>query len=513
MKHRSITKRLSMQIIALILCFSSMILAANTLLIRPLYEASVENAMVTAMEELREVDYLGEQELWVNQIRTIGGGKAFDVTIDLNQRTIYSSSKEIGLKEPGGREMEIDGEDGVDRKPGFFLAEEDEWKELDNGVRIGHFIEPRNNNELYVCSLDLNNEIRINLSQPVEPILDSIRQANILLLGGTLFFLIIASFIAFRIAKSFTLPIREMQTYVGQLSELDFSGKVVVQTGDELEELSRNINGLSDALEETMASLEEKNEQLAKEIRSQKRLISDASHELRTPLTLIQGYADEIAAGYVPDVEKQREYVGYIAQESTKMKRLINEILELSRLESGRMTLNLENQNVRQAIEAFFEKYEGFVEDQGLDLKLDLVDARGQIDSMRFEQVLANFLSNAAKYGDENRRVRIWMEEMGESIKIHVYNSGQAIREEIMDDLWKGFYKADEARSSKPEKAASAARNSNKTQGFDEAKVSNDNSFGLGLSIVKAIQQVADSKYGVYNAEEGVVFWFEVRKA
>ena len=340
---------------------------------------------------------------------------------------------------------------------------------------------------------------------PVEPILESIRQANILLLTGTLFFLLIASLIAFRIAKSFTLPIRKMQTYVEQLSGLNFSGKVELQTGDELEELSRDINGLSDALEEALASLEEKNEQLAKGIRSQKRLISDASHELRTPLTLIQGYADEIAAGYVPNREKQGEYVGYIAEESRKMKRLINEILELSRLESGRMTLNLESANVREAIESFFYKYEGFVEDQALQVQLDVFDAYCQIDSIRFEQILANFLSNAVKYGDENRKLRVWMQDVGDRIRIHVYNSGQPIDETIMGDLWKGFYKADQAR------ASSQSTLMNKVETGEKPPQSED-SFGLGLSIVKAIQDVAGLKCGLANMEKGVDFWFEVKK-
>ncbi|BES66516.1 hypothetical protein SANA_29550 [Gottschalkiaceae bacterium SANA] len=505
MKNRSITKRLSMQIIALILCFSAMILLANTLLIKPLYEASVEKAMVAAMEDLREVDYLGEHEKWVDQILTIGGGKAFDITIDLNGRVIFSSSKEIGLKEPDGRVAESPDEGAMERRPIFPPLEEGEWNELDHGVRIGHFTEPRNNNDLYVCSLDLEDGIRINLTQPVEPILESIRQANILLMAGTLFFLLIASLIAFRIAKSFTLPIRKMQTYVEQLSKLDFSGKVELQTGDELEELSRDINGLSDALEETLASLEEKNEQLAKEIRSQKRLISDASHELRTPLTLIQGYADEIVAGYVPDREKQGEYVGYIAEESRKMKRLINEILELSRLESGRMTLSLASANVKEAIESFFYKYEGFVEDQALHVQLDVFDAYCQIDSMRFEQILANFLSNAVKYGDENRKLRVWMQDMEDRIRIHVYNSGRPIEEAIMDDLWKGFYKADQARVSSQSTIMDKGENG-------ETSPQNEDSFGLGLSIVKAIQEVVGLNCGLANMDQGVDFWFEVKK-
>lgn len=490
MKSRSITRRLFLQIITLILSFSAMILVANTLLIRPLYEKSIENEMVAAMENLRDVEYLDEENLWIEQIEVIGGGKAFDITVEADGEAIYSSSKEIGLKEPEweplSREFEAANHS---RPPSLFFQAVENWEDVGDGIQLGSFVEPRNQNELYVCRLEMDNGIDIVLVQPVQPIMDGIRQANILLLTGTLFFLVIASLIAFRVAKSFTSPIREMQQHVEQLSKLDFTGEVQVETKDELEELSRDINRLSNSLEEALASLELKNQLLAKEIHSQKRLISDASHELRTPLTLIKGYADEIAAGYVTDPEKQQEYVGYIAQESTKMKRLINEILELSRLESGRMPQNEEPHKVKEAIESFFEKYEGFLEEQELQLELDLFDEVCLIDTMRFEQVLANFLSNAAKYCDGNRQIRVWMKDEDDRIQIHVYNSGQPIKEEMMTEIWKGFYKADESRS------------------MDQT------SFGLGLSIVKAIQTAAGLEFGAYNADSGVVFWFEVKKA
>lgn len=481
MKSKSITKRLFIQMIALILCFSGMILAGNTLLIKPLYERSIQTKMLNAMEGLSEPNYLESKEAWIDQVNQIDSGEAFDITIESETETLYSSSMEIGIREPVDFDrVKPDEGDLPERKPIFPIHHVEEWEALADGVDIGRLVEPRNNTEMYVCKMELDDGISIYLTQPVEPILDSVKQANILLLSGTVFFLLIASLIAFKMSKTFTSPIKEMQAQVNRLSELDFTGRVEVHTGDELEALGNDIQELSNSLQTALKSLE-------KEIDAQKRLISDASHELRTPLTLIKGYADEIAAGYVTDADKQQEYVAYISEESAKMKRLINEILELSRLSSGRMSLNLEPGDVKEAIEGFLDKYEGYVEEHGLHVSLDLFEAEGRYDAMRFEQILANYLSNAAKYCDEKKMIRVFMEDQEDTIRVNVYNSGSSIEEDMMEKIWRGFYQADESRA-------------------------NGDSFGLGLSIVLAIQELAGLKAGVYNMDQGVVFWFDVHK-
>jgi len=481
MKNRSITRRLFIQMIALILCFSGMILAGNLILIKPMVDKAIARDMKEAMVSLQELDFLAEPEVWIEQVQEIGRGQAFDITVESETGTLYSSSKELGIREPFERDNIPEGA-WVKRNHGpiFPIERIREWEDRGDGIEFSILEEPKNNMDMVVSRSLLENGITLYLVQPIGPVMNAVQQANNLLIGGTLVFLLAAASAAFAISKTFTSPIKEMQEQVRRLSELDFSGQVKVNTGDELEALGKDIQELSDSLQTALQSLE-------KEIDSQKRLISDASHELRTPLTLIKGYADEIAAGYVPDAERQREYVAYIAEESAKMKRLINEILELSRLSSSHMNLNLETGNVKEAIEGFFDKYEGYVEEQEIDLSLDLIEAEGRFDPMRFEQILANFLSNAAKYGDEKRIVRVFMEDHKETIRIHVFNSGPSIHEDLKEKIWRGFYKADESRS-------------------------NGDSFGLGLSIVKAIQDLQGLDAGVTNADGGVVFWFDVQK-
>jgi signal transduction histidine kinase len=109
------------------------------------------------------------------------------------------------------------------------------------------------------------------------------------------------------------------------------------------------------------------------------------------------------------------------------MKRLLNEILELSRLESGRLELMPSKNNVKEAIETFLEKYAGFIEEKGLEIKVDLEPVMGYFDLIRFEQLLANYISNAGKYCDQNKRVEITAKSMTDKIRVTVTNSGGPI--------------------------------------------------------------------------------------
>jgi signal transduction histidine kinase len=181
-------------------------------------------------------------------------------------------------------------------------------------------------------------------------------------------------------------------------------------------------------------------------------------------------------------------FIGYIGQESNKMKRLLNEILELSRIESGRMPVVLENYDLKDTIQGILDKYAGYFEDHEIDLESHLIEGQAEFDLMRFEQILANYISNAVKYGDEDHKLKIHVFEKDQVYRIEVLNSGPPISEEVQSFIWDGFYKADEARTF------------------------NDHSFGLGLSIVKGIQDILKQAYGCENRDGWVVFWFDVKK-
>lgn len=489
MKKNNITYKLFRQISLIVVIFSGIIIFTNTLLLKPIYLNIMENELVQAVEKLSAIDYSAEEDIWLEKVIRIDSGSGFDVTIFTQNGVIYSSSSEIGIKDEKGKS---------ENYPTHYKnrvnsnEKEIEWKELHDNIKLSVIIDKRSQTEINLCMVELESNIKIITSQPLAPMNRSISVANSLYIIVTLFMLMITMIIISRFSKQFTKPIHIIQQQVAGIAALDFNDKVIIQTGDELEDLSSDVNKLSSKLEEALKTLIVQNSQLEKDIVSQKRFLSNASHELRTPLSLIKGYAEEIKSGYVRDSKQQQAMVSYIADESKKMQRLLNEILDLSRLESGHMDFEYINMNIYETIKSFIGKYEGFIISHGLDVEMDIDKSYvGKIDVIRFEQVLANYFSNASKYGDEFKKIKIFAstpETKETVIRISVYNSGDRIAENVLTHIWDDFYKENEARTSGQE------------------------SYGLGLSIVKAIQTLAGFDYGAYNEDHGVVFWFDIEK-
>ncbi len=478
-KVSKISRRLSLQIGMLMLSFAGILLLSNLLLLKPLYDYSIKNNMVEGARAIQEIEVGSDN--WVEEVNLLNPNHNYDIMIVKDKQVIYSSLRAFGMK---------DMENDRSKRSNRLIPEEHirNKKNVGNGIYTGELISPADEVDLYVVTAVGQSGMRIHLTQGVEPIRQSVYQANILLGLVTLVFLLIAMVFTSRISKNFTQPIRDMKLHLNKLSQLEFEDKLEIDTNDELSALSEDVNALANKLESALDKLQTQNTQLEKDIEFQKKFISNASHELRTPLALIKGYSDEMNKGFIKDRNLEKKYMGYIVDESTKMNRLLNELLELSRLESGHLTFKPTRQNVQDCVQSFIEKYSGFIDENNLKLEVELINIEGYFDPVRFEQVLANYLSNAAKYSDHHKKVKIKVEVVAERIRVTVINTGDPIPEEQVEHIWEGFYKVDESRSS------------------------NKDSYGLGLSIVKAIQEHAGQKYGCYNGEASVAFWFEVNK-
>lgn len=489
----SITKRLFAEIVLVVLSFSALILLSNTLLLKPLYYYSIRKTMTSAMEQLSRIDFGGDPSAWTASIEEINGGGAYDVIVQQDGAILYSSSSVIGLQRPPrNSDQWFSGEQRPDMNTDFIRSFRtmQQWNLSEGGILTDILEDPRSGDQYMVSVSEPESGTVLYLTQAIEPINQSVNQSNILLIACTALFLAASVALAFRISKRFTQPIKLIRGRVGEITRLNFGGQCAVRTGDELQELSQDINRLSDTLESALRTLRQQNVQLEKDMVSQRKFISNASHELRTPLALIKGYSDEINAGFITDPAQQQFYMRIIGEESAKMNRLLKEILDLFRLESGRMELRRERLPVPERITAFVEKYHGFITDNGLNVTLELEPGgEGVFDAMRFEQILANYISNAAKYGDAGKRVVISSRTLERAVRVRVFNSGRPICEDVLPHIWDGFYKADDART--------------RVEG----------SYGLGLSIVKAIQTVAGQEFGVENADGGVIFWFDVERA
>ena len=295
------------------------------------------------------------------------------------------------------------------------------------------------------------------------------------------------------LALRFTKPIAEMNDVARQMAGLDFSRKADVRGKDELAELAGSLNVLSDSLDGALRELQEKNARLEGEIEAQRRLdemrtgfVANVSHELKTPLAILQGYAEALEGGVADEPEKRARYCRVIREETERMHELVLRLLELSRYESG-AAVAAEPLDMTACVANVIDRLSSRLEEKKAALTLDLPErlpAEG--DPLMLEQAVQNYLSNAISHIEPGGAIRVYTEPYGEGERLCVYNAGSHVAPEDLENVWQSFYRADKSH--------------NRAEGR----------FGLGLSIVKAILVAHHADFGVFNAEDGVVFWMEV---
>jgi len=307
--------------------------------------------------------------------------------------------------------------------------------------------------------------------------------------------LIVALIWSILFARRFTRPIEQMNKRAVQMASLDFSQKVAVESNDEIGLLGSSLNQLSDALSGALEELSERNRSLQSEIDAERRLdkmrqgfVANVSHELKTPISIIQGYAEGLNGGMVDDAQLRKKYSQVILDESHRMNSLVMSLLELSKYEGG-LKLKDEEFDLSSSLINLADRNGQRLEQKQIDLQLDFAERitlRG--DRLMTEQVVQNYLSNAISHTAEGGKIKIYTEPYLEGgLRVCVYNSGDNIPAEDMENLWQSFWRADKAHSR------------------DEGR------FGLGLSVVKAIMCSAGRDFGVFNNDDGVTFWAQVR--
>ncbi len=473
----SISKRLFKYILLIVLAFAFVVIASNTLLVRPLYRFYTKEALHENLQKIMALDFNTDSEEWEDALSDIKQGGTFEVLIYHDLELIYSSNDDSNW---------LGAQKGKHRDEIIERIREDE----DDPEVVLEEVRQRGGVRDVLYQTGEKDGYTVILTQVMDAVDNTILQSNIVVAAVTLLFLAGTLIIAFMLSKSFTKPIKRMQATVDSITQLNFSERCNVATGDELEHLADDINALSAHLKQTLDELQQKNIQLKNDILSQRKFISNASHELRTPLSLIKGYADEMANGFIVDPKHQKTVTGIISDEASKMNRLLKEMLDLSRMESGRMPLDLQPLSVGSEIRAFIEKYDGYIHEKHLNVSLKLAegDDTAWLDPMRFEQILANYLSNAAKYSDSKHVVVISTTMTESAVRINMFNSGKPLGDDTLSKLWERFYKQDESRT------------------HDDA------SYGLGLSIVAAIQAMTQQAFGAENTDGGVTFWFEAAR-
>jgi len=217
--------------------------------------------------------------------------------------------------------------------------------------------------------------------------------------------------------------------------------------------------------------------------------VANVSHELRTPIASIRGLADALNDGMVRKEEDKYRYYGYIVKESMRLSRLINDLLELSRLQSSKVALQKKMLDITPVVCDVADSFVHIMEDQGLDFTLNVLPENPPVYSNadRVEQILVALLSNAAKYTQANGKVVLSMQTGEEELWVAVRNTGH-IREESLPHVFERFYKVDDAAHSA-------------------------DGTGLGLAIVDEVVRLMGERIWVENDGDDVVFTFTLQIA
>ena len=276
------------------------------------------------------------------------------------------------------------------------------------------------------------------------------------------------------------------------MSDLDFDARYQSRGGNEIDVLGDNFNKMSRKLESTISELKSANNKLQKDIEDKikidemrKEFLDNVSHELKTPIALIQGYAEGLNENISDDPESREFYCEVIMDEASKMNKLVKNLLTLNQLESGKDAPVMERFDIVSLIRGVLGSMHIMIEQKEAAVIFEETEpVYVWADEFKIEEVVTNYTSNALNHLDGERKVEIKVLQEEDCVKVTVFNTGTPIPEEDIPNLWNKFYKVDKAR----------------TREYGGS--------GIGLSIVKAIIESMNQKYGVCNYDNGVEFWF-----
>lgn len=214
-------------------------------------------------------------------------------------------------------------------------------------------------------------------------------------------------------------------------------------------------------------------------------LISNVSHDLRTPLTMIGGYGEMMID--LPE-EKTDENIQVIVDETKRLNALVNDLLDMSRLQDGRIVLHKEVFDISALLKTQLQKYDVYRMQEGYTIESELLDTiYVNADKIRIEQVINNFLNNAVNYGGEAKHIIVREIKKENVVRIEVQDFGEGIDPKDLDNIWDRYYKVDK----------------------EHVRVANGS--GIGLNIVKQLLELHGVPYGVKSSKgKGSTFYFEM---
>jgi signal transduction histidine kinase len=236
-----------------------------------------------------------------------------------------------------------------------------------------------------------------------------------------------------------TGPIRRTEERLAEIAAGDFTGRLDVHSRDELGSLAANVNRMNDELQRLYGELETAS-------RHKSEFLANMSHELRTPLNAILGFSQVLQQKLFGELNsKQDEYVGDILSSGNHLLSLINDVLDLSKIEAGQIELETERFSLREAIERGVAMVRERASKNGVALTAE-IDPEVQLvegDERRIRQVLFNLLSNAAKFTPAGGRIDVTAGRAGGEIQVAVADTGPGIAPEDVERIFEEFQQTD----------------------------------------------------------------------
>lgn len=308
-------------------------------------------------------------------------------------------------------------------------------------------------------------------------VMDTLKQ--FMLDNSSTYFLafILVILISISIAYMIIKPIRRIETTAKHIARKEFDYPIDTSRHDEIGDLARNIDVMSKELEKTINHLYQEIDCVQKLEVIRKDFVSNFTHEIKTPLGIINGFGELVELEQ--DEEKRNGYIKIIQRETKRINELVLAMLDLSKLESQNVSLNLEIFDLLPLVEDSIESMDYLVQKKNIHLIVDVESSKIKADRFKIEMVVNNFLSNAFRYTKEGQNVIVTLKDSVFSVE----NEGATIPEKDIMHVWDAFHKVDKAR--------------------------NEEGTGLGLAICKAVLDLHHFHYGVKNTEYGVLFYFE----
>ncbi len=439
----------------------------QVLLLESLYLSNKQSTMMLATGEIVEIFSTQNTDNAIESLRSISGNNNYCIEI-----YDYNTAAKLSVQPVGSDSLFTD--ENIDI---YDLI--DTYEDADPTSYLYEDYTTMGNTPIYITAQkfqDSSMEFSVFVASTLAPVHEAVQTIQSQLIIFSFGIVLLAIIIAIVVTRSLTTPVLQISRAAQKISSGDTDVKIKVKTKDEIGRLADDFN--------TMTT------EISRVSKLQKELVANVSHDLRTPLTMIKGYAETIKDLTGENKEKRDKQLDIIIEETNRLDLLLTDILDLSKIQSGQLTLDYTEFDLAQKLKNIIRRYDLLTQNE--DYHFHFTGPENVVvyaDEVKIEQVIYNILNNAVNHTGADKSIFIDVTDFECHVIVKIRDTGAGILPENLPLIWDRYYK--------PFKK------------HDRTGMGS----GLGLSIVKGILLAHDAKYGVDSKmNEGSTFWFEVKK-